>query len=153
MHTLRQSQLLPTTLDKAWAFVQAPANLDTITPPWLRFEIVSDVPEVMEDGLIIEYRIGLPVLGRRRWVTEIKHIKAPFRFVDEQRLGPYRFWYHHHELREVPGGVLMTDTVRYRLPFGPLGELVHALVIRRTLERIFAHRRHRFTALFPAPSP
>jgi len=101
----------------------------------------------MEDGLIIEYRIGLPTLGRRRWVTEIKHIKAPYRFVDEQRLGPYRFWYHHHELREVPRGV------RYRLPFGPLGELVHALVIRRALERIFAHRHHRFTELFPSPSP
>lgn len=149
MHTLRQTQRLPTTLEEAWAFIQAPANLDTLTPPWLRFEILSLVPEVMENGLIIEYRIGLPFLGRRRWVTEIKHIKAPYRFVDEQRLGPYRFWYHHHELKEVKGGVLMTDTVHYRLPFGPVGEWVHALVIKKILGRIFAYRRQRFSQLFP----
>jgi ligand-binding SRPBCC domain-containing protein len=148
MHTLKQNQLLPTTLEKAWAFIQAPANLDTITPPWLRFEIVSEVPEIMENGMIIEYRIGLPLIGRQRWVTEIKHIRTLHSFVDEQRLGPYRFWYHHHELKEVTEGVLMTDTVRYQLPFGPLGALVHALVIKKTLTRIFQHRRHRFTELF-----
>lgn len=151
MHTLKQSQLLPTTLEEAWAFIQAPANLDTITPPWLRFEILSDVPDVMENGLIIEYRIGLPVIGRQQWVTEIKHIKPLCSFVDEQRLGPYRFWYHHHAIKEVEGGVLMTDTVHYRLPFGPLGELVHALVIRNTLKRIFEHRYRRFTELFGHP--
>lgn len=148
MHTLKQSQLLPTTLEKAWDFIQAPANLDTITPPWLRFEIVSEVPEIMENGLIIEYRIGLPFIGRQGWVTEIKHIQRLCSFVDEQRLGPYRFWYHHHELKEVSEGVLMTDTIRYELPFGPLGELVHALVIKKTLARIFQHRHHRFTELF-----
>lgn len=153
MHTLKQTQLLHTTLAEAWAFVQAPANLDTLTPAWLRFEIVSEVPPVMEEGLIIEYRIGIPLLGRQRWVTEIKHIRAPFHFVDEQRLGPYRFWYHRHELREVADGVLMTDTVHYRLPFGPLGELAHALVIEKTLKRIFDFRRCRFTELFGPPSP
>lgn len=151
MHTLKQSQFLPTTLEEAWAFIQAPANLDTITPSWLRFEILSEVPDVMDNGLIIEYRIGLPVIGRQKWVTEIKHIKPLCSFVDEQRLGPYRFWYHHHALKEVDGGVLMTDTVHYRLPLGPLGSLVHALVIRNTLKRIFEHRHRRFTELFGPP--
>ncbi|WP_300670022.1 SRPBCC family protein [Desulfoluna sp.] len=153
MHTLTQNQLLPTTREKAWAFIQAPANLNTLTPPWLHFEIVSEIPETMENGLIIEYRIGLPLLGRQRWITEIKHIKAPCRFVDEQRLGPYRFWYHHHELTETPKGVLMTDTIHYRLPLGPIGELIHALFIRKVLTRIFAYRHRRFTELFTPYPP
>ena len=44
------------------------------------------------------------------------------RFVDVQLSGPYRLWHHTHEFRPHPdGGTLMTDTVRYALPFGPLG--------------------------------
>jgi hypothetical protein len=35
----------------------------------------------------------------------------------------------------------MVDTVRYRIPFGPLGSLAHLLFVRRDLERIFAYRR------------
>ena len=35
----------------------------------------------------------------------------------------------------------MTDVVRYRLPFGPLGELVHILKVRRDVRQIFDYRR------------
>ena len=34
----------------------------------------------------------------------------------------------------------MRDTVRYALPFGPLGEVAHALSCARDLERIFDFR-------------
>jgi hypothetical protein len=35
----------------------------------------------------------------------------------------------------------MRDTVRYSIPFGPLGTLAHALVVRRDLDAIFGFRR------------
>ena len=35
----------------------------------------------------------------------------------------------------------MRDTVRYALPFGPLGALAHRLLVRRDLERIFDFRQ------------
>jgi len=35
----------------------------------------------------------------------------------------------------------MRDTVRYALPFWPLGEVAHALLVRRDLAAIFDHRR------------
>ena len=47
-------------------------------------------------------------------------------------------------------GTEVTDDVQYELPFGPLGDAVHALVVRGRLERIFAHRRRR-AALLLAP--
>jgi ligand-binding SRPBCC domain-containing protein len=34
----------------------------------------------------------------------------------------------------------MTDRVRYQMPLGPVGRIVHALWTQRTLERIFDYR-------------
>ena len=42
----------------------------------------------------------------------------------------------------------MTDVVRYRLPFGMIGRAVHALKVRRDVERIFDYRSLRINALF-----
>ncbi|SHH93320.1 hypothetical protein [Desulfofustis glycolicus] len=44
----------------------------------------------------------------------------------------------------------MIDRVHYQLPYGPLGELLHRLVVRGTLERIFAFRRRELDRRFPA---
>jgi ligand-binding SRPBCC domain-containing protein len=147
MHTLDREQIVQTTLEDAWDFIQNPYNLNLITPRDMEFTIVNDVPVEMENGLLIEYRVKIPLLGRQKWLTEIKHIQPGKSFVDEQRIGPYRFWYHHHEIQAVDEGVRFIDRVTYQVPFGLLGELVNALFIRRTLERIFNHRREMFTTL------
>lgn len=152
MYILEQQQKVSGSLEQAWAFLQNPANLDRITPPDLRFRIVTEVPAIMFNGLIIEYRITIPFIGTHTWVTEIKHICEGVSFVDEQRLGPYRFWYHYHEIRQEEGGVLLIDRVHYQPPLGILGRIVHRLYIRRTLERIFSYRRDRL-AMYLADNP
>lgn len=141
MFILEREQKVGADRWRAWDFLQRPANLDQITPADLCFRIVSPVPEVMKEGLIIEYRITIPLIGTHAWVTEIKHIREGVSFVDEQRLGPYRFWYHYHEIRELESGVLLIDRVYYQPPLGVLGRLLHPLYIRPTLERIFDFRR------------
>lgn len=143
MYILERQQRVTASMEQAWAFLQNPANLDRITPTDLRFRIVTEVPEVMYNGLIVEYKITIPLLGTHTWVTEIKHIREGYSFVDEQRLGPYRFWYHYHEIRSEEEGVLLIDRVFYQPPFGLLGRLLHFLYIKKTLERIFAYRRGR----------
>lgn len=143
MYILEREQRVSASKEQAWAFLQHPANLDRITPPDLRFRIVTDIPDIMDNGLIVEYRITIPLIGTHSWVTEIKHIREGHSFVDEQRLGPYRFWYHYHEIREMQDGVLLVDRVHYQPPLGLLGWLLHRLYIRRTLERIFDYRRER----------
>jgi len=42
----------------------------------------------------------------------------------------------------------MLDRVNYVLPFGPLGKLVHALILKRQLQQIFAYRNKRMTEIF-----
>lgn len=152
MHTLERQQVVSGTTEQAWAFLQNPANLDRITPPDLKFRIINDIPAIMYNGLIVEYRITIPLLGPHDWVTEIKHIREGRSFVDEQRLGPYRFWYHYHEIRPAGlSGTELIDRIFYQPPFGPLGRLMHGLYIRRTLERIFDYRQERLAFYLAAP--
>lgn len=64
-------------------------NLAILTPPWLRFSILTPGPIQMKQGALIDYRLrprGIPI----RWQSEITAWEPPHRFVDEQRRGPYR---------------------------------------------------------------
>jgi len=148
MHILEQNQILPVSIETLWNFVQNPENLDHITPPDLKFVIVNDVPEIMFDGLIIEYQITVPLFGKQQWVTEIKHIIENRSFVDEQRLGPYRFWYHYHQLSQEESGTKMFDQIYYELPYGPLGKVFHYLTVNKTLKRIFDYRKETLSVMF-----
>ena len=141
MYTLQQEQMLDISAGQLWQFISHPANLNKITPPELDFTIISDVPETMYNGLLIEYDVKLPLLGHSKWVTEIKHIIPGKEFVDEQRIGPYRFWYHHHKIEEAESGVRMIDQVNYVPPYGVLGKIVNKLLIRNKLLEIFEYRK------------
>ncbi|MEX2446229.1 MAG: SRPBCC family protein [Dehalococcoidia bacterium] len=141
LHRFAVVQCLPVPLEEAWRFFSDPRNLAAITPPDMGFEVTSDTPDRMYAGLIVTYRVRPLFRVPVAWVTEITHLDEPRLFVDEQRMGPYRFWHHQHHFREVPGGVEMRDIVHYDVGFGPLGDLLGALVVRRRLRLIFEFRR------------
>ncbi|MBM3723997.1 MAG: SRPBCC family protein [Acidobacteria bacterium] len=146
-HTLRQEQWIPRPIDEVFAFFADPRNLEEITPPWLGFRIVSVDSPSLARGSLIRYRLrlhGLPV----RWTTEIRQWNAPHRFVDVQRSGPYRLWHHTHRFEAHGETTRMVDIVRYRLPFGILGLLVHAWIVRSDVKKIFEYRREKIHLLF-----
>ncbi|MDD3619062.1 MAG: SRPBCC family protein [Desulfobulbaceae bacterium] len=148
MYTLEREQFFAISLERAWDFLKDPANLNAITPEDLHFTIISPVPDTMFEGMIIEYRVAIPLFGTRRWVAEIKHIREKRSFVDEQRIGPYSFWYHYHELAETEQGIRVADRVCYAVPYGVIGRLLHAMFIRKTLDRIFDYRKERLAVIF-----
>ena len=140
IYTLQVQQFLNMPLDKAWEFFSSPGNLARITPPHMGFHITSGTPAKMYPGQIITYRVS-PVPGITvNWVTEITHVSKGSYFVDEQRFGPYRMWHHEHHFEPKDGGVLMTDRVSYKLPYGVFGRMAHFLFVRKQLEQIFAYR-------------
>lgn len=147
MYTLHKATVVETTMERAWEFIRSPANLNLITPDDMAFEIISDIPDEMTEGLLVEYRVQLPLFGKTPWLSELKHIVPGHSFVDEQKIGPYKLWYHYHEIQPLDEGVLFIDRVTYEVPFGPLGKLVHALFIRKTLARIFQFREERIGQL------
>lgn len=152
LHRLTRQQIVPAPLETVWAFFATPDNLNVITPDDLNFEILHSGSKRMYAGQLIEYRVQFMPLFKSRWLTEIAHLEEKVSFVDEQRIGPYRFWYHQHQFEPVPGGTCITDQVTYELPFGPLGELVHAVWVGPQLAYIFDTRRERVAAIF-GPEP
>lgn len=129
--------------DEVFGFFSEARNLETITPSWLQFEVLTPAPIEMRPGTLIDYRIrvhGIPF----RWRTEIALWEPPHRFVDVQLRGPYKLWHHTHTFEERDDGTLCTDLVRYH-PRG--GALLNWLFVRRDVERIFRYRQQRMEEL------
>lgn len=139
IHRLEREQSLPHPVEDVFAFFADARNLERLTPPLLRFEVLTPGPIDMRPGALIEYRLRLHGVGVD-WLTRIEEWEPGVRFVDMQLAGPYRLWHHTHTFKRCGSGTLMRDTVRYALPAWPLGELARPLV-RRDLDRIFAFRR------------
>jgi ligand-binding SRPBCC domain-containing protein len=151
VHILRREQRLARPIDEVFAFFGDARNLEAITPPLLRFRLLTPEPVEMGVGTFLQYALrlrGLPV----RWDTLIQAWDPPYRFVDVQVRGPYRLWHHTHELEPLDGGeaTLMRDTVRYAIGFGPFGEIARRAVVERDLEAIFAFRAQRVPELVAA---
>lgn len=135
---------LPREREEVFEFFSDPANLEAITPPWLKFQTTTSAKIDMQAGTLIDYRLrvhGIPL----RWRTEIKVWDPPARFVDEQIRGPYRQWIHEHTFEPRDGGTLIRDRVRYAVPFD---FLTHRLLVRPDIEQIFAYRTKTLRALF-----
>jgi ligand-binding SRPBCC domain-containing protein len=139
LQKLERRQRIPAPPDEVFAFFGDPENLGRITPPWLRFIILTPPPIEIDKGALIDYSIrwgGLPV----RWTTMITQYDSPHRFVDQQLSGPYSFWHHTHTFADRGGETEMGDTVLYSLPAGFLGRITHTLLVRRQLGEIFDYR-------------
>lgn len=147
-YLLRAECIVPRSLEEVFAFFSDAANLERLTPAWIKFKILTPTPIAMHVGQLIDYRLrirGLPL----PWQSEITAWEPPYRFVDEERRGPYTFWRHEHRFEPVPGGTRVVDEVAYGVPGG---RLVHWLLVGRDVRRIFTYRQAALEQIF-APAP
>jgi hypothetical protein len=101
----------------------------------------------MQKGSMIDYTIclyGIPM----NWRTEITDYDPPHSFTDTQIKGPYRTWIHRHCFTAQNGGTLMTDEVRYEVPWGLLGRCARFLFVEREIKKIFDYRRSVIAEMF-----
>ncbi|MEZ5078218.1 MAG: SRPBCC family protein [Solirubrobacterales bacterium] len=149
-YLLERSQRVEVPPERAFAVFGDALNLEPMSPPWLHFEVTTPGEISMGAGTLLDYRLrlhGVPI----RWRTLIETWEPPHRFLDRQLKGPYSLWEHSHEFEpDGEGGCVMTDRVRYAIPFGPLGKLAEKALVRRDLERIFDYRRGAFADLVAA---
>ena len=150
LHKLESTQFIKSDIDTVWDFISSPQNLAVITPAYMNFSVINQMNPLnkMQAGQIIEYHIS-PVFGiKLTWVTEITHLLDNNYFVDEQRFGPYTFWHHKHFIKQVEGGVEMTDIVNYKLPFWIFGKIANRLFVKKQLKEIFDYRFNKLDELF-----
>ncbi len=146
-HVLRTEVTLDAPLDEVFDFFSRAPNLGALTPPSLSFEIQPPLPESIEVGTEIRYRIRLGPMPMT-WVTRFDVWEAGRRFVDSQLKGPYASWWHEHAFEADGDRTIMRDRVFFRVPFGPLGRIAGALFVRPMLRRIFTFRTHAVAARY-----
>lgn len=145
----KTEQFLAININTAWAFFSSPENLALITPPQMDFRILTALDDKdIYKGMLIDYTVK-PLFGiRMHWRTEISNVNKPFCFTDKQLKGPYHLWEHTHRFIEKDQGVLVTDDVRYALPLGIMGIIVHSLIVRKKIKNIFSFRKEALKSIF-----
>lgn len=150
-YSLRTDMTIDRSVADTFAVFSEAANLERLTPPELRFEILTPLPIEMKVGARIEYRLrlfGVPF----SWLTEITCWEPGVRFVDEQLSGPFRTWIHEHCFEAIGESTTrIQDEVLYALPLEPIGRIAHPLV-RARLDRIFDYREESVRRLLTGPT-
>lgn len=153
MHSnyLKKKQILKVGIEEAWDFFSNPLNLATITPEDMSFVVTSEPTDHIYQGQIITYKVSPILKIPINWMTEITHVQAPYKFVDNQLIGPYNLWHHQHHFKEVPEGTLMTDLVHYSISPLKLGRIADKLFVRAQLNKIFDYRYQKIEEIFNQP--
>jgi len=140
-------QIIPQSQDKVFTFFADARNLQTLTPPWLHFHILTPGRIDMHAGQMVQYALrvrGLPI----RWTTAICDWHPPHEFVDIQLNGPYAFWHHRHRFESLGSQTRIIDEIHYGLPLGWLGRLLNRAFVRRDIEMIFRFRERTIGRVF-----
>lgn len=93
---------------------------------------------------------------RFRMTSLVFDVDEPHAFSDRQIRGPFAEFRHRHTFEPVSipealdgyagRGTLMRDEILFRSPFGPVGRIVDALVMRRHLVRLIEQRNDALAA-------
>lgn len=124
---------------EVFAWHERPGALERLCPPWEHLEII-DTQGGIRDGarVTVEAKVGPFVT---KWAVEHRDFVSGEKFRDVQVSGPFAKWEHLHEIK--PDGLaasFLTDTITYRLPFGPFGRAFGGSFVRRKVGRLFEWR-------------
>ena len=146
LHVFESQQHVASPPEEVFAFFSETRNLERLTPPELKWRILSEA-STMRLGTTVDYSLrvhGVPI----RWRSLATEWTPAEGFADVQVRGPYLWWKHVHRFEREGSGTLVRDRVEYALPLAPLGEIGRSLV-RRDIESAFAFRRRVLGEIFP----
>lgn len=149
-HEIFSEQWLPLKPEELFPFYCDERNLESLTPPFLKFRVIDKSTAEIQAGTLINYKLSLHGLSFD-WQTEIQDWEPNKRFVDTQLKGPYTKWYHEHDFIPLGGGTLIRDRVTYKLPMGALGDTFAGWKVSGDVGKIFAYRRDVIDQRFGKP--
>lgn len=147
-YNIKFEQFIDLPIEDVFNFFSRPENLSLITPPRLKFDILTPSPIQMKEGQLIDYSLTIMYFMKLHWRTLITNYNHPHKFIDQQIKGPYSLWHHTHIFQEKNGGTLIQDEVTYAIPFGLIGRLIHAIYIKYDLRSIFKYRHKILNKIF-----
>ena len=139
--TYKTEQFLPIDMKTAWEFFSSPNNLALLTPKDMDFKVLTKLDNAISNDMIIDYTVKPLLRVPLRWKTKILDVQDQNEFTDIQLRGPFSLWKHVHQFIQEKEGVLVKDTVHYRLPFGFIGRIAHSLFVKKRIEEIFSYRK------------
>ena len=147
-YNLEFEQFIDLPIEDVFDFFSKPENLSLITPPRLRFDILTPTPLEMKEGQLIDYSLKILYLIKLHWRTLITDYQKPYKFIDQQIKGPYTLWHHTHTFEEKDGGTLIKDNLKYVIPFGWIGRVIHFIYIKHDISGIFQYRHKILNDIF-----
>ena len=147
-YNIKFEQFIDLPIEDVFNFFSRPENLSLITPPRLKFDILTPSPIQMKEGQLIDYSLTIMYFMKLHWRTLITNYNHPHKFIDQQIKGPYSLWHHTHIFQEKNGGTLIQDEVTYAITFGLIGRLIHAIYIKYDLRSIFKYRHKILNKIF-----
>ena len=139
-YSIEFEQIINLPIQDVFLFFSQPKNLSLITPPRLKFNILTPEPIHMNEGQLIDYTLTIMYIINIRWTTLITEYIPNKMFIDQQLSGPYSMWHHKHEFNIIDGSVEVVDTINYIVPFGFIGKVVNFFFIKNDLNKIFTYR-------------
>ena len=137
-YVLSMSTLLRRNQEDVFAFLSDAANVERITPSWVKYRIVTPMPVEMREGALFDYAMRIRCF-RLKWRTEITEWSPPYSFADTQARGPFTEWRDRHVFTQVDAQTtVVRNEVVYRVPGGAP---IHRLLVRRDLLRIYRHEQ------------
>ncbi|CAM2848389.1 TIGR01777 family oxidoreductase [Rariglobus hedericola] len=140
LSTFTRSVRIECPAEKVFAWHERPGAFTRLAPPWQKLEVISQIGGI-RDGARVSLRTKIgPVWVR--WDVEHRNYVEGVQFRDVQLRGPFAHWEHVHRVEPVDGGraCVLTDEIKYELPFGVLGRMGGGAFARRELERLFTYR-------------
>jgi ligand-binding SRPBCC domain-containing protein len=164
LYSFQAEQWVPYDCERVFRFFANPSNLPRIMPPETETKLIElrlkPPPDAPPDPaiatadqsiagigseIVTSFRI-LPFLPlRAQWLALITEFEWNHHFADLQKKGPFKSFYHRHEIvpeRRLQGsGSLVRDIIEYDPGFGRLGAIAQKVFIANQLRQTFSYRQ------------
>ena len=148
-----KSLKLPINAQACFEWHEKQGAFERLCPPWDPVEILHKDDHIKDEARV---SLKVKVLPGIRAKLEVLHqnYRSGVSFEDRQVKGPFAEWVHTHHMEDLslnsdPVQVdendqeqcTLTDSIRYRLPLGALGQWGGGSMVRARLNQLF-HYRH-----------